>query len=144
MDAKTIFKKTLSLTCIIYTVFSAVLLCVQLLVEGNADDVIIEPLRFLLLLPYALCTAFGFVFMSYKDMHGLIRGAVHYLCVAVSIFAFLYLPTASYASDGDKLAAFFVISLLYAFAYVLVICVRSVRRKRAQTRKQYKELYKND
>jgi len=142
MDAKTIFKKTLILTCIIYTVFSAVLLCGQLLAEGNADDVIIEPLRFFLLLPYALCTAFGFTFMKCKEIHGLIRGSIHYLCVAVSIFAFLYLPMASSASDGDKLAAFFIISIVYAFAYVLLICIRSVRKKRAIVKKQYKELYK--
>ena len=142
MNFKETVTRSLRSACTIYTVITVLLLCLKLLISGYEEDVIIEPTRFLLVLPFSIFAAFGFTFMKYEKAPKWARVICQYFCLVVGFFLFMYLPGAGSASDGDQLVALFLFTLLYLFAWLGLALIRLFIRKKKNERSDYKDLYK--
>jgi len=130
METKNSFSRFLTLLCVYFTAFSIAILLIELLIKGDFDNTNIDVGRFLLLLPYSVCLAFGNFLLKTPFLHKAVRVLCHCLLVVLSSFLFLYLPLGGTAEKN----LYFILAVLLGYAIVYAICFL-VRRKKEKSKK---------
>ena len=128
---KPIVKRVLAHTCIYFTLTSLLLLFIYWVVSKDTSRGI-QPLAFLLMLP------FSFFFSVAKA----VRVAIHYVLTVGGAFVCLYLPNRGSGSTSSQgLVLFFAFTALYAAVMIplLIISARAKRITRDET--EYTNVY---
>ena len=129
-------------TCRIYTVTSILLLLLQPTVTGSFEQALIEPVKFLMLLPFAVGIALANLVYGCKAASHALRLIAHFVLCVLSSFLFLYLPGNAQASASGKfLIVLFLIVLYWVVMGIYLLCTRASRRKQ-DDRPQYQSVFK--
>ena len=135
--------KLIDHSCRTYTVTSVLLLLLQPSVTGSFEQTMIEPMSFLMMLPFAVGIALANACYTSKMASYGIRLLVHFVLCVLSAFLFLYLPGNAQASGSGKLLIFLFLSILYCVVMGLyLVCTRARRRKQDAQQTSYQNVFK--
>lgn len=140
---KTILKRVLVHTCIYFTLTSLSLLFIYWVISKDTTHGI-QPLPFLLMLPFSFLFALANEEFSRAPIPKVLRVAIHYILTVGGAFICLYLPNRGSGSTSSQgLVLFFVFTALYAVIMIplLILSARARRVKRDET--EYKSVYTN-
>lgn len=138
---KTILKRVLVHTCICFTLTSLLLLFIYWVISKDTTHGI-QPLPFLLMLPFSFLFALANAELSRAPMPKVLRVAIHYILTVGGAFVCLYLPNRGSGSTSSQgLVLFFVFTALYAVIMIplLILSARARHVKRDET--EYKSVY---
>ena len=125
-------KKVLDAACRIYSVCT-ILLCLVILLFAE-DELVVAPLPFILLFPFAFCLAWANGILRSERFSGGIRVLLHFLLVTAGVVFFLLLPAGTFASGRSALVIVSLYLLLYWIVMAIVAFIRRLilRRKEAE------------
>ena len=126
-------------SCIYFTLLSLVLLFIQYVTSENATSYI-EPSRFLLLFPFALCISVAECIFKAKSLNIFIKVLIHYVAFVISFYVFVCAPTANLNKPFVIMA---LITVLYFIAATPVLVIRGVIKKKQKESVPYESVYKN-
>lgn len=127
-------KKILDAACRIYAV-STILLCLVILLFAE-DELVVAPLPFLLLFPFAVCLAWANGILHSERFSGGIRVLLHFLLVTAGVVFFLLIPAGTFASGRSAL----VMVSLYLLTYGVVMAVIAIVRRIILHRREAEEI----
>ena len=127
-------KKVLDAACRIYAVCT-LLLCVVILLSAK-DELVVAPLPFILLFPFAVCFAWANILLHSERFSGGIGVLLHFLLVTAGVVFFLMLPAGTFASGRSAL----VMVSLYLLLYWIVMAVAALIRRMIRRSKESEEL----
>ncbi len=128
---KSIIKRVLAHTCIYFTLTSLLLLFIYWVVSKDTTHGI-QPLPFLLMLPFSFSFAAANAQLSRAPFPKALRVAIHYALTVGSAFTCLYLPNRGSGSTSSQgLVLFFVFTALYA-AIMIPLLIFSARARRVR------------
>lgn len=138
---KSIIKRVLIHTCIYFTLTSLLLLFIYWVVSKDTSHGI-QPLAFLLMLPFSCFFSVANAEFSLAPMPKAVRVAIHYMLTVGGAFVCLYLPNRESGSTSSQgLVLFFAFTALYAAVMIplLIISARAKRITRDET--EYTSVY---
>ena len=125
-------KKVLDAACRIYAVCT-ILLCLVMLLSVE-DELVVAPLPFVLLFPFAVCFAWADFLLRGERFSGGIRVLLHFLLVTAGVVFFLLLPAGTFASGRSALVMVFLYLLVYWFAMAAAALIRRMIRRGRESR----------
>ena len=125
-------KALLNASCRIYAVCT-VLLCLVILLFGG-DELVVAPLPFILLFPFAFCLAWANSILWGESFSGGIRFLLHFLLVTAGVVFFLMLPAGTFASGRSALVMVSLYLLTYGILMIVIALIRRMllRKKEAE------------
>ena len=138
---RSIVKRVLTHTCICFTLTSLLLLFIYWIVSKDTTHGI-QPLPFLLMLPFSLSFSAANAVLSRAPMPKALRVLIHYCLTVGGAFTCLYLPNRSSGSTSSQgLVLFFAFTALYAAVMIpfLILSARAGRVRRDET--EYTDVY---
>ena len=137
LSAVDILKYIIGYSSVIFTAISLVLLIIMTLTAGEDDITIVEPSRFLVLYPFALCTsAASLVFKTRIKV--VFRILIHYAVSAAAFYLFICSPIKNNVNPAAIIA---VISVLYFIVAAIYLGARAIVNKRNQEEIPYQPVY---
>ncbi len=127
-------KALLNAACRIYAVCT-ILLCLIILLFAK-DELVVAPLPFILLFPFAFCLAWANSILWGEQFSGGIRFLLHFLLVTAGVVFFLLLPAGTFASGRSAL----VMVSIYLLLYGILMAVIALVRRMIQRSKEAKEI----
>ena len=107
-------------------IFTMVVLLLGFILAGTSGDLSIDPIRFLLIYPFALSLATGNHLHKAKKKSPLLSFLFHFLFTVGGFFLFLYLPAYKGASSSSS----FLVLLLFAVIDLAVYGIYAIFRNR--------------
>lgn len=138
---KPVLKRVLTHTCIYFTLTSLLLLFIYWVVSKDTTHGI-QPLPFLLMLPFSFFFSLANAQLTRAPIPKAVRVAIHYVLTVGGAFVCLYLPNRGSGSTSSQgLVLFFAFSALYAAVMipVLILTARAKRVTRDET--EYTSVY---
>ena len=115
-------KTILDIACRIYA-GCTILLCLVILLSVE-DELMVAPLPFILLFPFAFCLALAHSILRGNRFSGGVRLLLHFLLVTVGVVFFLLLPAGTFTSGRSALVMVSLYLLVYWIAMALIAMVR--------------------
>lgn len=128
--------------CRVYTVTAVLFLLLNLAVAGNAENTVIRPEAFLLVLPFAAGFSLANVFYGAIKLPHALRLIVHFLTVTVCAYLFLYLPAGTGASTGMKFLMWLIVALIYWLFMGGYLMIGTVYRRSKPSEREYRSVFK--
>lgn len=119
-------------TCTRFTLIALMALLVNLLFSGTDSQIYVEPLRFLLFLPFAFCLAVAALVRTSKGLSTGARVALHPICSLGGFYLCLYVPyqIKSKPTGGQMLILLLLALIVYGIAMgILALIGRRSRQK---------------
>ena len=129
-----LIKSTLSGTCIIFTVFTLIVLTPQLF--GQND--LIQPLRFFMIFPFSLCFAVANLIFKIKSLKTFIKLILHFSLVALSF----YLCLCSSVKELNPLVLILLLGVIYVMIAIPVVIILRRRSKKLEKKPEYTPMFK--
>ena len=139
---KSVLKKLLTDTAIIYTVI-VVFLCILLIFLSEGASRAISPLNFLLVLPFSLFFASANYIEKHTRLNAFLKFVIHAVFTVGGFFCFLYLPAFSDNSQSGSFVVFIVFAALYLAVYGVIQLFRRRWRKELSAESAYKPQFKH-
>ncbi len=118
-------------TCVRYTVLSLCMLVINLCLSGD-EQAYVEPLRFLLFLPFAFFLTLATVVRRTDRLRTGTRVLLHPACVLGGFYLCLYLPyqLRTKPTGAQALTVILLVAVVYGLAMgIIYLCTRSARQK---------------
>ncbi len=126
MKTSVVIKRLLVGACIYYSVFSLVLLIINVILNGQVAGTALSVPNVLLLFPFSFSLS-GAEFIRKSDkLSGGIRVLLHYLILSVAFLLFLWLPSNAKKTLESALLLVLLESIIYWV--VFAICRLTVKR----------------
>jgi hypothetical protein len=126
-----LIKKWLTNACVYYTLFSLLLMGIQLCLKESSMKTVLDNSFFLRIFPCSLAFSFAGMLNKNEKISRWGRILSHYLIEVLAMFCFLWLPFA--VNNGNpashNLMAFFLFTVLYWIGFLLVhLTLHRIRR----------------
>ena len=131
MEFKNFIKKTLSRTCVYFTLITVLYSLLVLFVNISAEEIILEGSRIIMFLFFSFITSIGMTIFSLNAIPAWARYLLNYALCAFAFFLCILLPA---SSDGQ--AAGFLLVGIFFFTLIYVVCAALI----ALFRSRYKRL----
>lgn len=126
MKFSAVVKRLLTGACVYYSVFSLVLLIINVIINGQVAGTALSVLNVLLLFPFSLSLS-GAEFIRKSDkLSGGVRVLLHYLILAAAFLLFLWAPSGAQKTIQSALLLLFLVSVVYWI--IFAICRLTVKR----------------
>ena len=122
----------LSNACIFFTVFAMAILATQLF--GNND--LIQPLRFFLLFPFALCISIANLIFKAKSMNTFLKLVIHFAALAASFYVCLCTTMANI----KPIILIIILGVLYIIIATPILIVLKLKKKKSAVRFKKKSM----
>ncbi len=128
MEFKKFVKRTLSLTCIYFTLVTVLYAFAVMFMNVEAEKILLDGLRIIMFLFFAFSVALASAVLSSQNITAWLRIAIHYVLCTFGFFLFILLPTEN-SNDGFLVVGIVIFTVLYA---IIAACVAffSARYKR--------------
>lgn len=107
-------------------IFTVAVLLLGFILAGASGNLSIDPIRFLLIFPFALSLAIGNDLHKAKKNSPFLSFLFHFIFTVGGFFLFLYLPAYKDASSSSS----FLILLLFAAVYLVIYGIYAIFRSR--------------
>ncbi len=127
-------RRLVSGTCVRYTAISTMAILINLIL-GDTEGAYIDPLRFLLFLPFALCLALATAVRKTEKMPTAGKLVLHPVLSLGGFYLCLYLPFQIRTSPtGTQILLLLLLSaLVYGLLMVIIaLCTRRARRRQIE------------
>jgi hypothetical protein len=105
-------------TCRVYTITAVLFLLLQMAIAGGADETVIRPEAFLLILPFAVIFALADLIYLSPRIALALRLLIHFVFVVAGACAFLYMPMMGADSPSSS-----VLTAVFGFAVAYWVCM---------------------
>lgn len=137
--------KFLNHTCRVYTITAVLLLLLQIAIAGNAEQTVIRPEAFLLVLPFACGFALADLLYTWKGAPHIARLLGHFIMVVLSAFLFLYLPMAGAENvTSQKLTFLVILAAAYWICMLPYLIVVSIVKRKKNATTEYQSAFKKN
>ena len=133
-NAREQFKSILLSTCVFFTLFSMVILTTQLF--GQND--LIKPLRFFLLLPFALCISLSNLILKSKTISTALKLILHFTALAASF----YLCLCTTIKNVKPIILILILGVAYIIIAAPVVIILKHRNKKNESKPEYVSMFK--
>lgn len=127
-------KEILTNSCIFYTIFALSILFTQFFAQSD----LIQPLRFFLLFPFAICVSVANLIFKARSLNTFLKLLIHFSSIAFSFYVCL--------CTGIPNLKPLVLILILGVAYILVaapiVTVSSLKKKKEQPKTEYVSMFK--
>ena len=138
LSAKGVIKYIIGYSSTVFTAISLFLLTVQSLTVGEDEIAFVDPSRFLMLFPFALCTAAASLIFKARSLKLWAKFLIHYIVSATALYAFVCKP----AENGTNPFSIVILaSLLYFIAAGTILVIRAVKEKKERDAIPYQSVY---
>jgi hypothetical protein len=126
MKTSVVIKRLLVGACIYYSVFSLLLLTINVIINGQVAGSVLSVPNILMLFPFAFSLS-GAEFIRKSDkLSGGVRVLLHYLILAAAFLLFLWAPSNAQKTIQSALLLLFLESIVYWIVYA--VCHLTVKR----------------
>ncbi len=126
MKTSVVIKRLLVGACIYYSVFSLLLLTINVMINGQVAGSVLSVPNVLMLFPFAFSLS-GAEFIRKSDkLSGGVRVLLHYLILAAAFLLFLWAPSNAQKTIQSALLLLFLESIVYWIVYA--VCHLTVKR----------------
>lgn len=136
------FVSFLNHLCRVYTVTALALLLLNMAISGGAENTVIRPEGFLLVLPFAAGFALVNVVYAIRSLAHWARLTLHCAVVVLCAYLFLYLPSGTGADTGMRFLMAILILLVYWLGMGVYLALSSVKSKHQSATAPYTSVYK--
>lgn len=141
---KKVTAKFLNHTCWVYTITAVLLLLLQMAIAGSAEETVIRPEAFLLVLPFACGFALANLVYTWKDIPYVVRLFIHFVMVVMWAYLFLYLPIASENASSSKLTFVLILAAAYWICMLPYLIVVSIVKRKKNATTEYQSAFKKN
>ena len=126
MKTSVVIKRLFIGACVYYSIFSLLLLLINVIINGKVAGSVLSVPNILLLFPFAFSLS-GAEFIRKSDkLSGGIRVLLHYLILAAAFLLFLWFPSNAQKTIQSAILVLFLESIVYWI--VFAICHLTVKR----------------
>ena len=126
MKTSVVIKRLFIGACVYYSIFSLLLLLINVIINGKVAGSVLSVPNILLLFPFAFSLS-GAEFIRKSDkLSGGIRVLLHYLILAAAFLLFLWFPSNAQKTIQSAILLLFLESIVYWI--VFAICHLTVKR----------------
>ena len=126
MKTSVVIKRLFIGACVYYSIFSLLLLLINVIINGKVAGSVLSVPNILLLFPFAFSLS-GAEFIRKSDkLSGGIRILLHYLILAAAFLLFLWFPSNAQKTIQSAILLLFLESIVYWI--VFAICHLTVKR----------------
>ena len=132
--ALTMIKSVLSSTCGFFTVFTMLILTTQLF--GSND--LIQPLKFFMLFPFALCISVANLIFKAKSINTFLKLIIHFAILTASF----YLCFFTSSQNVKPLALILLLGVLYIIIATPILIILKLKKKKSEPKPEYVSMFK--
>lgn len=124
--------------------FTVAVLLLGFILAGTSGDLSIDPIRFLLIYPFALSLATGNHLHKAKKHSPFLAFLFHFLFTVGGFFLFLYLPAYKGASSSSSFLILLLFTLIYLVIYGIYALFRSRWKKQVRLESDYQPQFSSE
>ena len=132
-------RRVLDSACRIYAVLT-LLLCIGQLLFG-ASDFAINPLSFLMLFPFSVCFAWGYLLRRSDKLSAGMQLLSQFIVITAGVMLCLYWPAEVFSSGRSALVMVFAYLLVYLLLLLSAAGIRTLLRRRKAEKSAYTAQY---
>lgn len=126
MKTSVVIKRLLVGACVYYSVFSLMLLIINVMINGQVAGSALSVPNVLLLFPFSFSLSGAEFIRKSEKLSGGVRMLLHYLILAAAFLLFLWLPSNTQKTVQSAFLLLFLVSIVYWL--ICGICRLTVKR----------------
>jgi hypothetical protein len=126
MKTSVVIKRLLVGACVYYSVFSLMLLIINVIINGQVAGSALSVPNVLLLFPFSFSLSGAEFIRKSEKLSGGVRMLLHYLILAAAFLLFLWAPSNAQKTIQSALLLLFLESIVYWIVYA--VCHLTVKR----------------
>ena len=119
MKPSTVLKRLFTAACVYYSIFSLLLLLINVVLTGGTDGKVIGVLNVLLLFPFSFSLSGAEFLRKSSKLSGVTKMLLHYLIFTAAFLLFLWMPSKTTKTLINAIFTLLLVTLIYWVVYLI-------------------------